>query len=191
MVILFLIISLGLIQEGSLIEKIQNRFEEVKTIEAVFIQSTNSLNSIEGKFFFRQENNYRIELKNNTIISDGTSIWNVDLEKNKVIISNIDDDPLAFSLKDYIYNYPLKCKISEEKLSNGSLLTLDASDADLNFKIAKLWITKDYIIDKILVSDFSDNSFLFELHDIKLNQTLSSELFEYSTQKNFKIIDIR
>jgi len=68
MVILFLIISLGLIQEGSLIEKIQNRFEEVKTIEAVFIQSTNSLNSIEGKFFFRQENNYRIELKNNTII---------------------------------------------------------------------------------------------------------------------------
>ena len=94
-------------------------------------------------------------------------------------------------MKDYIYNYPLKCKIEENNLDSGSLLILDATDSDLNFRTAKLWVSEDYIINKILVSDFSDNSFLFKFNDIKLNKNLDEDLFVFNSNTNFKIIDLR
>ena len=158
--IAFLIISLA-INPDSTIVKLQKKFESINYLQSNFKQSSNDGKSISGKFYFSKTNNYRIELSNNIIISDGNSIWNEDKKRNKVIVSNIDEDPLAFSLSEYIYDYPNKCKVSEEKLQSGYLLILDGSETDLNFKIAKLWINSDFLIEKISVFDFGGNEFRY------------------------------
>jgi outer membrane lipoprotein-sorting protein len=174
-----------------LVEKIQIRFESINTLKAEFRQSANSAYLLQGRFYFKKQNNYRIELDDNTIISDGESIWNIDLKRNKVIISSINDDPLAFSLADYIYNYPDKCVVTEEIEDDSAIIRLNAESADLNFKTAVLRITDDYLISRIIVSDFSGNSFEFEFNDIQVNSKLSQELFVYKPDQENKIIDLR
>ncbi|MFZ1291972.1 MAG: outer membrane lipoprotein carrier protein LolA [Melioribacteraceae bacterium] len=161
-------------------------------LKADFVQSSNNVNVMKGEFYFSQKNNYRIELEKNTIISDGNTIWNIDKPKKKVIISNVDEDPLAFSLREYIYDYPKECKISEERIDqNNSLISLDASETNFNFKKAKLWVNSEFIITKILIEDFSDSNFEFKFSEININLNLSPSIFNFQENKELKIIDLR
>jgi len=193
MINLFLAIFLILFQveDQPMVEKLQEKFESINYLQADFNQSAGSQNSLIGKFYFKKENNYRIELPNNTIISDGFSIWNVDKKRKKVIISNLDEDPLAFSLSDYIYNYPAKCEVTEETSSDGFVLTLSGINTDLNFKTAKLKVNQDYLIEKISVTDFGGNTFVLKFSNIKINDAINNSLFIYKDDGDEKIIDLR
>ncbi len=173
------------------VSKLQAKFETIKYLQADFSQSSNEGKTISGKFYFSKKNSYRIELGNNIIISDGKSIWNEDTKRKKVVISNIDEDPLAFSLAEYIYDYPAKCVVTEEKVSNGSLLILDANKADLNFKTAKLWINDIYLITKISVIDFGGNEFILNFNNIVVDRVINSDFFTYKIDNDNKIIDLR
>ncbi|MBK7104109.1 MAG: outer membrane lipoprotein carrier protein LolA [Ignavibacteriae bacterium] len=175
-----------------MILKIQQKFENTNNLKADFVQSANNVNVMNGKFYFSQKNNYRIELEKNTIISDGKTIWNVENSKKKVIISNVDEDPLAFSLREYIYDYPKECKVTEEKIDeNNFLISLDASETNFNFKIAKLWVNNEFVITKILIEDFSGSKFEFRFSEININVDLSSTVFNFKETKGLKIIDLR
>ena len=179
-------------QNETIISKIQQKFEDTKDLKSDFVQSSNNVNVMKGKFYFFQKNNYKIELEKNEIICNGKTIWNIDKSKKKVIISNIEDDPLAFSLREYIYSYPSKCKVSEEKIdANNYLITLDAANSDLNFKQAKLWVNEKYLITKILVEDLSNSKLEFAFSNIDININLSKSFFQYNENKEYKIIDLR
>lgn len=173
------------------VSKLQSKFESIKYLQADFSQSSNEGKTISGKFYFSKKNSYRIELGSNIIISDGKSIWNEDTKRKKVVISNIDEDPLAFSLAEYIYDYPAKCKVTEENVSNGSLLILNAENTDLNFKTAKLWLNNIYLITKISVIDFGGNEFILNFNNIIVDRVINSDLFTYKIDNNNKIIDLR
>lgn len=173
------------------IENLQKKFEEIKSFQANFIETANNANSLKGKFYFSQKNNYRIDLLNNTIISNGISIWNIDHKRKKVVISNIEEDPLAFSLRDYIYEYPKKCEISEEFDEDGnSIILMKAKNEKLNFKSAKLWFNSDYLITKIRVNDPNNNQFIFIFDDIKIDN-VDESIFNINDFKDLKVIDLR
>ena len=193
MIKLFFVISIIFFQFGNqtVIERLQQKFESINYLQADFSQSAGNQNFLNGKFYFKKENNYRIELSSNTIISDGLSIWNVDKKRNKVIISNLDEDPLAFSLSDYIYNYPAKCEVTEETTTDGFLLTLSGKNTDLNFESARLSVNQDYLIIKITVTDFGGNTFILKFSNIKINDAIDKSFFNYKDDGSNKIIDLR
>lgn len=173
------------------IENLQKKFEEIKSFQANFTETANNSNSLKGKFYFLQKNNYRIDLLNNTIISDGTSIWNIDHKREKIVISNIEEDPLAFSLRDYIYEYPSQCDITEDIDVDGkSTILMKAKNEKLNFKSAKLWIDSNFLITKILINDPNDNKYIFIFDDIKIDN-VDESLFHINNFKDLKVIDLR
>jgi outer membrane lipoprotein-sorting protein len=174
------------------VEKLQKKFNSLTNLQADFVQLTNNEEGMKGKFYFTQKDKYRIELKNNTIISDEISIWNLDKKREKVIISNIEDDPLSFSLREYIFNYPDKCTVTEKKIGNGEMLvSLKANDTELNFESANLWITNQNLISKIEVKDFNNNTFGFVFNNIEINKNLQTSLFKFNETGDYKIIDLR
>lgn len=193
MINLLLVLTLFLFQgnDTTTITKMQTKFESIKYLQADFSQGANSKNFLKGKFYFLKEDNYRLELPNNIIISDGISIWNEDIKRNKVIISNVDEDPLAFSLSEYIYEYPSKCSITEEELDEGYVLNLSAVDSELTFKQAKLWINKNFLIEKILVVDFGGNTFNLQFSNIVIDRSINESLFLYKNIHENKVIDLR
>lgn len=191
MISFLLVLALSFFQSESTINKLQNKFESVNYLQADFKQGSNSKNSLNGKFYFTQKEKYRIELNNNIIISDGKSIWNQDIKRNKVIISNLDEDPLAFSLREYIFEYPKKCTVSEEKNGNEITLIFSAEKTDLNFKTAKVLIDNNYLIKKIEVIDFGGNSFSLHFNNIVINKIFDKSIFKFNSNEKLKIIDLR
>ena len=193
MIQVFLMLSLFLFQgeSNTTIKKLQDKFNSIQYLQADFSQGSDGENFLSGKFYFFKEDNYRLELPNNIIISDGSSIWNEDTKRNKIIISNVDEDPLAFSLSEYIFEYPSKCSITEEKQSDGFLLILTVRDTNLNFKSAKLWINNNYLIRKIVATDFGGNSFNLQFSNIEIDKSIDKSFFEFKYDGIKKIIDLR
>ncbi|PID60425.1 MAG: hypothetical protein CR986_03985 [Ignavibacteriae bacterium] len=178
-------------EEGSLVEKLQHKFNEVDNLYSDFQQQANNGNFILGKFYFAKENKYRIELPKNIIISDGKSIKNKDLKRKKIILSNIEDDPLSFSLREYIYDYPEKCKVTEYVSTEEQKIILESRNNELNFKSVTIWVSPDYLISKIIINDWSGSTFILKFDNIKINTKQDLSLFEIKEEKYYKTIDLR
>lgn len=198
--ILFLVILVTTLSGQSadeVIKKIQTKFSVTEDIKADFtqkIKSTNQDNTIklEGIFYFKKENKLRIEIKNRLIVSDGNTIWNLDQNENKLIISSYDSDYTSFSLPEIINVYPNLCD-KEVILDTPDRTTvrLLPNNNQLNFESAEISVNKKSIIEKVIITDFNSMKFIFELTKTQTNIGLSDNLFSYEPEEGVEIVDLR
>ena len=198
---LFLISSFLFAQSSNdLLRKVQSRFSSLSNFTADFTQSINALQNarltkVTGKFSYKRKNKFIVELKNETIVSDGNTIWNLNKKFNRVVISYFSDDPTSFSLERFIFDYPPLCKvraIKDEPAAPGEgILELLPKDQDMEFKLVKIWINKDGLISSLEIVDRGDIKYDFQFSNFKLNQELSDSKFTYNPSKGIQIIDLR
>jgi len=201
MIKIFLLLApflLGVQQsEDKIIEDLQNKFESIQTLKADFRQlSTSSLDddkiNVVGKFFYKKQDKYRIELTDQTIVSDGEKVWNYNKKLNRVVVNTTSNDPSSLSLDKFIFEYPEKSSI--EILQNNEevkIVKIIPEDYELNFSYAKLWIDENNLIKRIEVADAGGSKFVFEFLDIILNATINDSMFNLNIPEGTKVIDLR
>ncbi len=176
---------------NELLNAVQSKYNSINTLTANFSKSSGSKEDFSGKIYLKKENKLRIELKNNTIITDGETFWNYNKKENKVIINNYDEsEPSELSLNNFIQVYPSKSNVSSGEEGNYKTLTLVPKSAELNFTSAKLYINNDDLVEKVIVDSNSGKSTI-RLSDYKLNQDIPDSEFTYSPPKGIKVIDLR
>ena len=190
-ILIFVFLNASLCAQD-LLQKIQDKFQETTSFESSFSQSigigdNSQKDVLTGKFYFKKENNYRIELSMRNIISDGTSIWNYDMVNDKVVVLLTEDDPLALSLTNYILNYPEFCEIETE---GPNTLVLVPDPDELELKRIQVWCNEKYIVNVISITDFNNNEYRFTLDSIEIKDTPDS-LYTFTPRKGTKIIDLR
>lgn len=196
-VILFFVSILHSQDAQSILNKIQNKFEQVKDFEADFSQSTGSSSfdnamNMSGKFQYKKENKFRIEMEKQVIVSNGETIWNFDNNLNRVVINNVSDDPSAFSIENYVYGYPAKCDIGlVEGDKSRQTIRLKPKDHTLQFNSVDLTANPEGLIKKISVLDLNDYRMTIELSNISINNNLSDSQFNFLPPEGSKIIDLR
>jgi chaperone LolA len=182
------------------IKKVQNKFNSITNFTANFSQNYfdaqgHDERKTSGKFSYKRKNKFIVDLKNQLIISDGLTIWNNDKRFNRVVISNLTDDPTSFSLERFVFDYPPLCRskiVIEEPAQKGEgCIELTPKDQDMEFKYVKIWVTNDGMISRIEVLDRGDIRYAFQFTDLKINQDLSDSRFTYYPPKGIKIIDLR
>lgn len=198
---LFLVSSYGFAQSANdVLKRIQNKFNSINNFTANFTQSYYSSTGqnpgkTSGKFSYKRKNKFIVELKNQLIVSDGQTIWNSNKRFNRVVISNLADDPTSFSLERFVFDYPPLCKskvIKDETVATGeNLIELTPKDQDMEFKTVKIWTSGDGLISKLEVVDRGEMRYSFQFTDIKVNQDLADSKFTYSPPKGIQIIDLR
>lgn len=198
--IFFLIIFVTILSGQSadeVILKIQNKFSVTEDIKANFTQKINSANQdntlkLTGTFYFKKENRLRIEIKNRLIVSDGNTIWNLNQNENKLIISSYDSDYTSFSLPQIINNYPNLCdKELIVNTPNKKTVRLVPNDNQLNFQSAEISVNTNSLIEKVIITDFNSMKFIFELTKTQTNIGLSDNLFVYEPEEGVEIVDLR
>lgn len=177
----------------SLLENMQDKFDSIQSLQSDFLQEVkiaghSNSSSIVGTFFYKKKNSYRIELSNRHIISDGVSVWNYDKGNNKVIITPVEDDPLSFSLYRYIMEYPGYCSVASE--SEGELKLVPDSD-ELELEYIRIWCDKNYLINKVEIQDYSQNTYTFTLSTIDIEKSISASIFSFTPPEGIKVIDLR
>jgi outer membrane lipoprotein-sorting protein len=178
---------------GVLLKAVQDKFETIEDLSANIRQSTGGKESLSGKIFYKEENKFYLELKNLNIVSNGSTVWNFNKKENKVIINEFDDsDPSALSLSEIINEYPEESNLTYQS-ANGKdiLVVVPKPGSDLNFERAKLWISKDNLIEKISIERTSSGDIVVELSNYKLNQNLSDTKFTFIPPEGSTVIDLR
>lgn len=201
--LIFYLFAFGIIvaqNPNAIIKKIQGKFNSIGNFTAEFHQtffsSENSGNGkVSGTFSYKKNNKFIVELKNRTIISDGSTIWNFDKKYNRVIISYAQDDPTTFSLEKFIFDYPPLCRakiLKDDSDKSGSdIIELTPKDNDLQFKIVRIWRDDENLISKMEMVDLADMKYSFSFSNVKINQELPDSKFTFTPVKGTKIIDLR
>lgn len=196
---LFLFVNLTSAQSGKeTLKKIQTKFKSINNFSADFSQLISDPEGkqggkLSGKFHYKRKNKFIVETKNQSIISDGTTVWNYNSRQKKVIISALNDESTSFSLERYIFDYPALCNIKSAGIDGKEeVIELVSKDNNnIEFKSAKIWKTSDDMISKMEIVDLSDAKYVLKLNNIKTDQDMPDSKFNYTASKGIKIIDLR
>ena len=178
---------------NELLEKIQDKYKSISSFTADFSQYFGNNKRNSGKFFFKKDNNIRLDTKSSTIVSNGSTNWNYNKKQNKVIISNYDDsDASMISFDKIIYDFPSKSNVNQS-IENGNkvLIITPKEGSNLNFNQAKLWINNDNLIKKIEIKEKNNSLMTIDLSNYKLNQDLAESQFSFTPPEGTKVIDLR
>ncbi len=163
----------------------------LNTLSVNFTKSSGSKEDFSGKLYLKKEKKLRIELKNNTIITDGETFWNFNKKENKVIINNYDsEEPTELSLNNFIQVYPSKSNVSSGEEGDYKTLTLEPKTSELNFKSARLYVNSGSLVEKVII-DGNNGKSTITLSGYKLNPDIPDSEFTYSPSKGIKVIDLR
>lgn len=179
------------------LKKIQNKFASISNFTANFVQFTfneqgKSSAKLTGKIYYKRENKFVVELKNQTIISNGVLVWNYNHKQKQVIISNFIDEPTSFSLERYVFDYPSLCNVKLIKKDNNvEVIELIPRKDMLDIKDVKIWKNNEDMITKLEIKDVSDMYYSFQFDDIKINQDILESKFTFNPPKGIRIIDLR
>ena len=192
--ILLLVISVSAQDKGKeYLDAVQKKYKSINDLSADFKQSMNEKASLKGKIYYSKGNKLRLELKNSTIISDGTVLWNYNKGQKKVVINNASgSDPSFFTIDKFLYDYPSKSSVTLEKEDNHNVLVLvPQKESNLNFKKAKIWTNQDYLIIRISIENLSGTNTYFQFSNYNLNQNLPESMFTFSPPEGTNVIDLR
>ena len=175
------------------LEAIQTKYKSINNLSADLKQSINDKSNLSSKIYYAKGNKLRIELKNSTIISDGSVLWNYNKGQKKVIVNNASgSEPSFYNLDKFIYDYPSKSDVSVENENGNNILVLTPHNAnEMNFKKAKIWVNKENLITKISIDNLSGGHVNLQLSNYKLNQILPDSIFTFSPPEGTNIIDLR
>ena len=183
----------------TVVSNLQNKFKTIEDFTSIFKQTTkgsfaDSSLTLTGKFDYKKKNKFKVELKNIELISNSETVWNYDKRLNRVVINSIDENQAFLNIDDIINNYPEQCiaeLVKNSRQGEFYILNLTPKKNTLEFSSAKIWIDKNYILNKIEIKDFSGSVYFVELTNIKLNQKLSDSDFEFTVPEGCKVIDFR
>jgi chaperone LolA len=183
----------GFAQDAETVLKLlQNKFDSISDLSADVIQKSNSKTSLSGKLFFKKDNNLRMEFGNQTIVADGKTTWNYNKKSKKVIISNYDENSSGLlSINYLVYRYPAECELSLSKEGNNQILILTPKTKRNNLGIVKLFITKENLIDKAVISNEAAGNMEVRFSNYKLNQNISDSKFLFTAPEGTSVVDLR
>lgn len=177
---------------NSILKQLQNKYNSINDFEVNYAQSINGKTIINGKIFFKKDNKYRIENKNQILGSNGIDIWNYNQRQKKFIINSYNsDESSVYSINYLVYQLPENCILSARSESSHKVLELIPKSAELQFRKIELWINENNFINKIVLLDYNNQTTEINLSNYIVNKNISDDKFSFNPPGGTKIIDLR
>lgn len=182
-----------------IIKNVQSKYNSISDATANYSQSVKYSSgksaSSSGVIYIQKEDKYRIETKNDIIVTDGVTSWAYSKKKNQVIIDNYKSDGNTFSPNKFLFNYPVNFYSDlegSETVSGSDCYILKLTPRNKgSIKEAKIYVDKSsYLIRKITIST-SESVTTYTLKKINLDSGVSSSKFTFTPPDGVEVIDLR
>jgi len=185
-----------------ILAKVQKKYDTIRDAAIQFSRTVRfaalkTEQSFTGKFYMKRGKKYRIEGEDQTIVTDGVSVWTYTHATAQVVIDHYTDDPHAISPDNLLVNIPkqYRATILEETREEGSdviVMKLVSTEEHAQLKWMKAWIHKqDWLMHRVEVEDLGENVTTFNLTAISINRDLPDSLFQFAPPSGTEIIDLR
>ncbi|OLD58128.1 MAG: hypothetical protein AUI33_18090 [Ignavibacteria bacterium 13_1_40CM_2_61_4] len=187
---------------GEMLEKLQRKFDSLQDASVSFTKHvvfgvTKSEQDFTGTLFVKKGNKYRIESEDQTVVTDGISVWTFSRANNQVFIDHYKEDPKSFSPDKILVNIPGRYSatlLGKETIGRleTSVLKLVPREEKSNIRWMKLWVDRDeWLMKRIQVLDIGDNLTTYEIVSVKLNAGIPDSEFVFKAPADVEVIDVR
>ncbi|HDP98313.1 MAG TPA: outer membrane lipoprotein carrier protein LolA [bacterium] len=187
---------------NSIIKNVLRKYDQSKNIKSDYKQVfywklTDNIAEQQGVIWLQGKEKFRIETENQTIVSDGKTLWTYSRATGQVIVDNVQNSEDINLPKDILLNFSDEYRasyISDELIDKDKchLIELRPSSGDQFIKLIKIWIhIKDMIVIKIEQTDLNDNTNTYWLSNIEFNLPLKDSFFKYVVPDSVEVIDMR
>lgn len=182
-----------------IIKNVQSKYNSIQDAQASYSQSvkysSGSTQSSSGTIYIQKEDKYRIESKDEVIVTDGKTSWSYSKKKKQVVIDNYKNDGNTFSPNKFLFNYPENFYSDVEgsdQVAGADCYVLKLTPRHKgSVKSAKIWVDKEENLIKKITINSSESSTTYSLKKITLDAGLSSSKFSFSPPEGVEVIDLR
>ena len=189
-------------EASDVLKRLEKKYNSIHDVKVSFQQHvhfgvTEAEQSFSGTLAMKKGNQYRIELEDQTIVTDGKSVWSYVRNNNQVIIDKYREDPNSFSPDKVLVNVPahfIATLLGKERLGHEetTILKLNPKDPRSNIQWMKIWVDNDEsLMRQVQVLDVSDNLTTYIIDRIAMNTGIEESQFHFEPPQAVEIIDLR
>jgi chaperone LolA len=183
-------------------DQLQHRYEMIDDASVQFEQHvkfgySNIEQNISGTLKMKKPKHYRVESEQQTIVTDGKTVWAYSKANNQVIIDTYKENSNSISPEQFMLNLPANYYASllgNEKQPEGNiiLLKLVPKDDRSFVKSVKVSVEENsWMVRKIVIIDVNETETTYAVKDIKLNTNIKEKTFTFETPEGSEIVDLR
>lgn len=180
---------------GDVAQRLQQRYHALDALRADFVQTVGGA-ALQGTLTVRG-NAFRIELPDQTLVSDGATLWSYSREDHQVVIQHYSDDDLGFSIGQVFTDYlsvfrPTGATRATVNGVRHDVLALVPRDPSSPVRDATLYVrSSDAVPTMVRVHDVNGATLAFDLHNVQHNPALTSDSFTFRYPQGVEVIDLR
>ena len=180
--------SSAMAQSAENLRKIEAYLNNIKSLEATFIQMASNGATAEGRLFIKKPNKIRMEYAdpvNVLIVGDGNFIVYNDTELDQVTHIDYDDIPATLILANDIKIDGKKIKVLDFYQDSGSTtITLDYADKGDLGPITLVFSNNPMELKQWKIVDPQSVEVSVSLYDAKKDQPLDEKIFKFKEKKS-------
>lgn len=190
-----------------LLDAVSTKYDAYKTMHSDFTleikdsQGQSFVNS-GSMLFYKPSGQYRIQIQDDDIISDGKSVWSISKELKEVQVTTAEDNPNSIGPNNlfdfYKTGYKYVSMPDEQIMKNGKpefakVIELVPLNNKTNYFKIKLRINNNTHIQDITIFDKSSNRYIYTIKALYVNQHIPQNYFEFKKNdyRGYEIVDLR
>lgn len=185
----------------ALLRRVQQQYEAAEGLRATFQQETQSpftdgASTFSGSLLLRGDQ-YRVETSQQTLVTDGETLWIYTPSENQVIVNQYVNDETIITpdeiFTDYLERYRIVATRSVERDDTVFVeidLTADAPDAyytDVTVRVRRA----DAILARVTLNDQNGATTIFQLNDVALSPPIPEGAFTFQPPPGADVVDLR
>ena len=205
-IVLMIVVTWPLFAAGEtaqdVLERVRNKYDSINDARLRFSQKTKfELSRIEqnirGTLFLKKTNKYRVETDDQTIVTNGETVWSYTVSTRQVLIDHFKVDANTMSPERVLAGAPTEFSstlLGREKLGKAEVVVLKLvpnNDQSL-VKTMKLWVDNaTWLIRKVEIADVSGKQTEYVVTEVKTNTGLQDSDFTYQLPEGTEVVDLR
>lgn len=188
------------ISVSELTERMQKRFEKIMDATADFTQTVRfGFSKIEQQFSgvvsMKKPNKYRIESENQTVVTDGSTVWAFSPVNNQVVIDRYKENQNSVSPERFLVNLPSNYYVTiigREKDSKQYNVKLVPKDDRSFIKNVRLWVEDGtWNVKKVVILDSNETETTYLISNLQTNTKIGNNRFTFVASPGTEIVDLR
>ncbi len=184
------------------LEKVRKKYESVNDAELHFTQKVkfplSSLEqSVSGTLFLKKENKYRVETPNQTIVTDGSTVWSYSPATQQVLIDHYKDNEQSLSPEKLLTGTAggfQPALVGNERLGKAdvSVIKLTPLNDQGLVTSVRLWIDeRDWMVRQAEIIDANGKQTTYSVQQSRINIGLPDSRFSFQPPEGTDVVDLR
>jgi outer membrane lipoprotein carrier protein len=206
-VLIILALSAGVIVRSEetaqdVLERVKNRYDAINDAELKFTQHVrfplaHIEQDVKGTLYLKKDHRYRVETDDQTIVTDGKTVWSYTPASNQVLVDNFKLDDHAFTPERILVAAPedfAASLVGRDRIGKTDVVVLKLvpKSEDTFVTSLKLWVSvSDWMMKRVELIDANGKETTYNVTALKTNIGLQDSRFSYQIPKGAEVVDLR